>query len=807
MALHFKGTSRAYPASGNPMTTDGPAYAEGLFRQAVLLHQQSRLDEAQALYQRALQIQPRHFHALHLLGVVALQKNQAALAADLIGRSLEVEPSYAAAHVNFGTAQQELGRLHEAIASYDRAIALKPDYAEALLNRGNALRQLGHPAEAVASYDAALAARPDYADAHLNRGIALSESKHSDAAIASYEKLIALQPGHPDAHYNLGNELRARGQYEAAVASYDRAISLQPGFADAHLNRGSALVGLRHYAAALASYDRAVAVRPDFAENHFNRAGALQYLGRYDAAVASYDASLALRPSHPATHANRARALRELKHYEAAIASYDRAIELESIGPGDGSTPAASGSSALLAVSRHLKMQIADWRGLDEDLDAIDRGMARGGAAANPFYILTLSDSAQRQQRAAEYWVREEHAGDESLGPIAKRGPGERIHIGYFSADFHEHATAYLIAELFELHDRSRFRISAFSFGPDSTGRMRRRLAAGCDEFVDVRERSDAAVAMLARNRDVDIAVDLKGFTQDHRAGIFSRRAAPLQINYLGYPGTMGAPYLDYLIADETLIPHESKPYYTEKIIYLPDSYQVNDSRRTIADKTFTRAELGLPPTGFVYCCFNNTYKIQPLLFDRWMRILTRVEGSVLWLLGDNPSAVRNLRLAAAARGVAPERLVFADRIDLPLHLARQRAADLFLDTLPCNAHTTASDALWAGVPMLTCPGESLAARVAASLLTAVGLPDLIAPSLDRYEDLAVHLAAQPPVLTDIRERLARNKRIAPLFDTARYCRHLESAYTEIFARYQANLPPDHIDSHTLISTSRHTSS
>jgi predicted O-linked N-acetylglucosamine transferase (SPINDLY family) len=307
-----------------------------------------------------------------------------------------------------------------------------------------------------------------------------------------------------------------------------------------------------------------------------------------------------------------------------------------------------------------------------------------------------------------------------------------------------------------------------------------------------VRGQSDAEVALRARKDQVDIAVDLKGFTQDHRAGIFARRAAPVQVNYLGYPGTMGAPYMDYLIADPALVPAETRTHYAEKILYLPDCYQVNDAKRAIANKVFTRAELGLPPTGFVFCCFNNSYKILPGTFDRWMRILGRVPGSVLWLLGDNPTAIRNLRSEAAARHVDPERLIFANRIDLPNHLARQRAADLFVDTLPCNAHTTASDALWAGLPVLTCVGEAFAGRVAASLLKGIGLPQLITTTLDQYEELAVRLAGDPQELTDLRQTLAANRLTMPLFDTRLFTRHLEEGYTRIYDRYQADLPADH---------------
>ena len=322
---------------------------------------------------------------------------------------------------------------------------------------------------------------------------------------------------------------------------------------------------------------------------------------------------------------------------------------------------------------------------------------------------------------------------------------------------------------------------------------MRKRVSAAFDQFIDVRNKSDKDIALLSRNLGIDVAVDLKGFTQDQRPGIFSYRAAPLQVNYLGYPGTMGAKYIDYLIADETLIPEASRQHYSEKIIHLPNSYQVNDRKRAIADKMFSREELGLPSTGFVFCCFNNSYKITPAIFDGWMRILKQVEGSVLWLLEVNSTAVRNLRHEAEARGINAARLIFAKRMPLAEHLARHRAADLFVDTLPYNAHTTASDALWAGLPVLTCMGEAFASRVAASLLNAIHLPELITTTQEQYEARAVELATHPERLQQIKQKLERNRLTTPLFDTKLFTRHIEAAFTRMYERYQAGLPPEHI--------------
>jgi predicted O-linked N-acetylglucosamine transferase (SPINDLY family) len=349
------------------------------------------------------------------------------------------------------------------------------------------------------------------------------------------------------------------------------------------------------------------------------------------------------------------------------------------------------------------------------------------------------------------------------------------------------------MAGLFEQHNKDKFELFAISFGPATKDEMQQRLALSFDQFVEVQNRTDKDIAALCRSLEIDIAIDLKGFTQDSRVGIFSHRAAPIQVNYLGYPGTMGTDYIDYLIADKVLIPEASAPYFTEKIVYLPNSYQVNDAKRRISDTVFIREELGLPASGFVFCCFNNNYKIMPDTFDSWMRILQRVDGSVLWLFEDNPTAALNLRKEADLRGVNPERLVFAPRLPLAEHLARHRAADLFIDTFPYNAHTTASDALWAGLPVLTRTGESFASRVAASLLIAIDLPELITSTQEEYDALAIALATHPERLLAVKQKLARNRLTTPLFDTGLFTQHIEDAYTQMYQRYHAGLEPDHL--------------
>jgi predicted O-linked N-acetylglucosamine transferase (SPINDLY family) len=537
------------------------------------------------------------------------------------------------------------------------------------------------------------------------------------------------------------------GRNQEAIESCNKAISSNSNYAQAYFNRGYAENNLKQHQAALESYNKAIEINQSYGDAYYNRGNIYRDLQQFEAAIKDYDKALAIKPE------------------------YD----------------------FLLGVKLHFKMKICDWSDLESQVDELKINIKQNRKATTVLSLLALADGPIYHRLAAETWINATNPENHSLGTIEKKPKELRIRIGCYSAEFHNHATTYLVAGLFEQHDKQKFEFIAFSFGPARNDEMRKRVIAAFDQFLDVADLSDIEVAGLSRRMGIDIAVDLKGLTQDCRVGIFSYRAAPIQVSYLGFPGTMGAPYIDYLIADKTLVPQQSQQYYGEKIAYLPNSYQVNDSRREISNKIFTKEELKLPQSAFVYCCFNNSYKITPHTFDGWMRILKQVQGSVLWLIEDNPSAVANLQLEAQRRGVNKDRLVFAQKIPLPEHLARHKAADLFLDTLPYNAHTTASDSLWAGLPLLTCSGESFSSRVAASLLKALNLPELIAPSQAEYETLAVDLAINPERLRMIKQKLKQNLQSTSLFNTSMFARHIENAYTQMYDRYHDNLPSDHI--------------
>jgi len=566
------------------------------------------------------------------------------------------------------------------------------------------------------------------------------------------------------------------------LESYDRAIELKPDFAEGFHARGISLASMRQLPAALASYDRTIALNANYSEAHLSRANVLQELMLLDAAIDGYARAIELKPDSPEAYLGLGSALTRLKRHEEAARSYDRALALK------------PDLKYLIGMRRYGRMQVCDWTGLVSDRQKLVAGLEAGQAVTLPLPALALFDSAKLHERAARIWVRELCPPDGSLGSVGTRPRGARIRIGYFSADFRTHPVSLLTAGLFETHDRSKFEITAFAFGSDDDDPMRARLKHAFEHFIDVSKHSDSDVASLARELGIDIAVDLGGFTDGARTRIFARRAAPLQVGYLGYAGTSGAPYMDYLIADQTLIPEGEERHYSEQIIRLPDSFQPTDSTRAISDRVYAREELGLPARGFVFCCFNRGFKLMPETFDDWMQILKSVEGSVLWLSEGDKTAVANLRSEAARRDVSPERLIFATTMpSMADHLARLRTAELFLDTLPFNAHTTASDALWTGLPVVTCAGHALPGRVAASLLNALDLPELITTTREHYRALAVRLALNPAELKLVRDKLARNRLTAPLFDTARYARHLESAFTSIYERHQARLPPAHV--------------
>jgi len=674
------------------------------------------------------------------------------------------------------------GKLQKALKAYQRALKTEPKNFLALDSLGTLHGQMGKFDAALNCFTLAAAIQPNDFAIHFNRGIAFKELNRLNEALNCFAKAIELNPNFAEAYNSQGAAFRQLGRPKEALACFDKAIELKPNFANAYHNRGVSLLEMQQQLEqALADFNQAIALNPGFAEAYYNRGMLLNKMRHNDQAIASYDQAIVIKPDYADAFHNRGSILRDRKRYEESLNSYNKAIEINSNHP-------YAHADRLLA-----QMYICDWTDFKPRVKKLMQSLDKNIPAIPPFHLLALSASAEQLKKAATLFAAAKYPAAQQALWNGEHYSHQRLRIGYFSADFHNHATAYLMAELFESHDRNQFEIFAFSFGPATQDEMQTRLAKSFDHFFDLSKQSDHEIATKARELEIDIAIDLKGYTQDSRPEIFALRPAPLQVNYLGFPGTMAAPYIDYIIGDPVVTPAAHFNMYSEKVVQLPHCYQVNDSQRQIAEQTPSRQQLGLPETGFVFCCFNNNFKITPDVFSLWMRLLSQVDDSVLWLFEGSKSVCHNLRLQAQKHGIDPERLVFAPRMELAEHLARHKQADLFLDTFYYNAHTTASDALWAGLPVLTCLGNTFASRVAASLLQAIGLPELITHSHDEYETLALDLARHPEKIAAIKQKLADNRLTQPLFNTGLFRQQLESAYRQIWQRHQEGLAPDHI--------------
>lgn len=622
-----------------------------------------------------------------------------------------------------------------------------------------------------------LARQPDHPQAWHMLGVAQMQQGDMTGALESIGTALRLQPNDAAIHGNLGIVRRATGQTKLALHHFDEALRLRPGFIEALRHRALALIDLRRPRQALAGFEQLRATTAVTAGDEIGRGNALRALGRLADAAAAFEAALAIEPGNMLAVNSLGVVRQEQKRYPEAAACFERVL--------------ASGVDADYAASYLLRSRryAADWSCDEDSRTALIGAVCSGQQYCPPFFFLSLSRRPDEQRECATRYAARHYP---PVAPTPWRDEPyrhERIRVAYLSSDFREHPISQMIVGVLERHDRSRFEVVGLSTGPATGDPLRQRVSAAFDTFLDVHQRTDAEVAAMIRAREIDILVDLNGLTAGCRLGIAARRPAPVQVSYLGFPGTMGVDYIDYLVADATVIPAGEDVHYAERVVRLPDSYYCHDDRRAIADVVPSRAQLGLPEKGFVFCCFNNSYKITPDVFAQWMRLLAQVEGSVLWLFDDNPAASDNLRMEARRRGVQPERLVFAPRVATAEHLARHRRADLCLDTLPYNAHTTACDALWAGVPVLTRPGTTFAARVAASLLRAIELPELIATDEAHYEAIALRLATDAGAMAALREKLGNHRLTRPLFDTDRFRRHLEAAYTAMWQRSQRREP------------------
>ena len=825
--------------------TVGHSTPQQLLQDALSAQRRGQIADAKRLYASVLRVDPTNAAAFGNLAIIAVQQGDLAGAERMLRHEIKLRPDYPVGHNNLGLVLQQQTRFLDAIAAHRQAVKLNPNYAEAYLALGNAQRQQGDFEGAMASFRSAVATKSDYAEAHNNIGVLLQAQGRLDQAALAYGEAVALRPAYAEAQFNLGVVLHEMHELDAAEAAYRRVISLSPQVAVVHNNLGAVLKDHRRLDDALAAFETAVRLQPDYAEAHYNRATVLQQQASLEEALAAYGEAAALRRDYTDAINNAGIVLQELGRANEAIDLYRQLLER---------TPAQADAcnnmgTALLAAERpdearavfeqaltykadfaeafynlgnarrelgdlegaiaayrsalqlrpddanafsqltYQRAQACDWDGIEADQAKLVE-LARRGVRVPPFYLLSTAASASDQLICAEHWIGPIRPPRHAVFEHQPSAPRERIRLGYLSGDFHQHATAQLMAELFERHDRDRFDVLAYSYGPDDNSPMRARLGAAFDRFVDIRALSHHDAARSIAADKVDILIDLKGYTHHARPAISAWRPAPVQVSYLGFPATMGADFIDYIVVDPFVVPASQQPFFPERLVHLAGCYQVNDRKREVAGTRTSRRDCGLPSDGLVLCSFNNSYKISPAMFDIWMRLLQSAPGSVLWLLETNDLVKGNLRSEAEKRGIASVRLVFAPIVPVAEHLERHRHADLFLDTLPCNAHTTASDALWAGLPVLTCSGDTFAGRVAGSLLTAVGMPELVTASLQQYEQTALDLARDPQRRLALRQKLARNRDTSALFDLPRLTGNIEAAYIRMWQTWLSGQPP-----------------
>ena len=629
----------------------------------------------------------------------------------------------------------------------EQVVLIKPNFADAYNNIGICLEKLNDLDGAIKNYNLAINNRPNFAEAHNNIGVVFQKLRNFDQAILQYKKAITYKNLYLDAYVNLANLFKETKQFEEAIKNYDLAINLNPKLAEVYNNKGNALKEIRKFEEAIKNYDLAINLNPNFAEAYFNTATALQ----------------------------------DIKNFEKAVLYFEKALLL------DKEIPFCKGY--LL----HAKMLCCNWSGLNELYKEIYNDVEKNRYSATPFGYQAICDDESNLQKCAQLYSSKRFPEIKNNLFSKKVSKNKKIKIGYLCGEFREQATSILMTEVWEKHNKEDFEIIAFDSGWDDKSLRRNRIINAFDKFIDISKVSDLDAAKIIYKEQIDILINLNGFFGTGRPVVFSYRPAGIQINYLGFPGTIGSKYIDYILCDQTVVPPESKKFYNEKIIYLPDSYQANDTKRNISDKKFLREELSLPKESFVFCCFNNNYKITPNMFDVWARLLKKIDNSVLWLIDGNSEATENLKKEVKIRNIDVSRLIFAKRMKLEDHLARHKNADLFLDTLPYNAHTTASDSLWAGLPVLTCLGKAFPGRVAASLLRSLDLLELITYSENEYISKAEELALNPEKLTLIKNKLDTNKFSQPLFNTELFCRNLESAFKIIFEKYSLGLETEDI--------------
>ena len=605
------------------------------------------------------------------------------------------------------------------------------------------------------------------------------ENKEYDKAKKVCEDILDIQPDDLNATNLLAILNFHNKDFVQSIKFFEKAIEINPNISETYNNLGNVYYEFKQFNIAIENYNKALKIKPNFALSYYNRAKALQEINQKQEAISDYDKAISINNNFSAAYKNLGNLYMELKILDKSIYNHVQALKIN------------PNMSYLNGTIIQSKCGLSEWANFKEDKLFLENNILSGKKTTSPFPTILIYDSPSLQKKAIEIFVKSEFENPKKIK--LEKIKNEKIKIGYYSSDFHNHATMYLMANLFELHDKNKFEIYAYSFGPDDGSKIRKRVMKTFDKFFDVKSKTTKEIVHHSRELNLDIAVDLKGFTNNNRFDLFIERCAPIQISYLGFPGTTSSDCIDYLIADKIVIPEENKNYYSENIIYLPNSYQVNDSNPDLSEKIFSKKDFNLPENKFIFCCFNHNFKILPDMFEIWMKILKKVKNSVIWLLIDNETAQNNLKKILVSNDIDPNRMIFAGRLPHSEHIIRLGLADLFLDTFPCNAHTTASDALRSSLPIITIKGNSFASRVASSLLSSVGLEELITKSGKEYEELAVKIAENKNFYKEIKDKLKKNIIDMPLFNSKLFTKKLETAYIEVYKNYNENIKPETI--------------
>jgi len=831
------------------MSTDTPT-DDNLFEKALALHRKNLIPPAEKIYRDILARNPKHFDSLHMLGVLCRQKNDFRESISLLDLAISINPSVPAAHSNRAFILKDMQRLEESVTAFGLVLELDPLMFAARIGRAQILKESGRFSEALADFETVLQTAPENHDAlvesagllihfkrfseaaillkkallqhpkhlrsllqmslvqlelrqlkqaltHVNAALALApdspaalnlranicaKSQLHEEALRDFNRVYFLTPDNLDAQTNPVNFLCQLGRHEEALQMVDQLAQKHMGSIPLLLLKSKILQSLNRYTSAISVLDEILDLAPQNATAYKFKADILRNMQRLGEALKCYEAALRFQPAYPDAHYGQGIVLQAMKRHEEAIASYKEA------------TLSDHYHMRLQGRAILCRMMICDWSDLEDQQRQLNEEILQGLHATTAFAALVSVYSPALLQKCAQLFVADVFPDRSKNNPLPKRTNSGKIRIGYFSSDFRNHPVSQLAIGFLEKHDHNQFEIIGINISSAPKDALTERVAAAMDQFIEVGSLMTEQIVAKCRDLQLDIAVDLNGLTFGGNTGIFARRVAPIQVNYLGYPGTSGAPYFDYIIADRIVVPEEHFAFYSEKVAHLPHSYLPNDPKKDISAHCPSRSEVGLPSKGFVFCCFNNCYKISPQIFAVWMRILARTPESVLWLSEMNQSAVINLKKAATQSGIDASRIIFATRTELLAdHLARHALADLFLDTINYNAHTTASDALWTGLPVLTCMGESFAGRVAASLLNSLGVPELAVDSLESYENLAVAIATDPELYASLKKKILEKRKECPIYNPTEFARNMENLFQNMMKRHNQNHAPEHI--------------